>query len=70
MRTVVITGLTMHWWPDRIVTPPLEVAVAVGVVTALALAVSAWARPLHVKDTFSDSVTVPGGKWNCRSMAV
>jgi Cu-processing system permease protein len=34
---VVITGLTMHWWPDRIVTPPLEIAGAVAVVTALSL---------------------------------
>jgi Cu-processing system permease protein len=37
LAAVLITGLTMHWWPDRIVTPPLEVAVAVAVVTALAL---------------------------------
>jgi Cu-processing system permease protein len=37
LAAVVITGLTMGWWPDRIVTPPLEVAVAVAVVTALAL---------------------------------
>jgi Cu-processing system permease protein len=34
---VLITGLTMHWWPDRIVTPPLEIAGAVAVVTALSL---------------------------------
>jgi Cu-processing system permease protein len=34
---VVITGLTLHWWPDSIATPPLEVAFAVAVVTALAL---------------------------------
>jgi Cu-processing system permease protein len=34
---VVITGLTMHWWPDRIATPPLELAFAVAVVTALSL---------------------------------
>jgi Cu-processing system permease protein len=34
---VVITGLTMHWWPDRIVTPPLEIAGAVAVMTALSL---------------------------------
>jgi ABC-type transport system involved in multi-copper enzyme maturation permease subunit len=34
---VVITGLTMHWWPDRIATPPLEVAGAVALVTALSL---------------------------------
>jgi ABC-2 type transport system permease protein len=37
LTAVAITGLTMGWWPDRIVTPPLEVAVAVAVVTALAL---------------------------------
>jgi Cu-processing system permease protein len=37
LAAVVITGLTMHWWPDRIATPALEVAVAVAVVTALAL---------------------------------
>jgi ABC-type transport system involved in multi-copper enzyme maturation permease subunit len=34
---VVITGTTMHWWPDRIATPALEVAAAVAVVTALSL---------------------------------
>ncbi len=34
---VVITGLTMHWWPDRIATPALEVAAAVALVTALSL---------------------------------
>ena len=37
LAAVVITGLTMNWWPDQIVTPPLEVAAAVGVVTALSL---------------------------------
>jgi Cu-processing system permease protein len=37
LAAVVITGLTMHWWPDRIATPPLEVAGAVAVVTALSL---------------------------------
>jgi ABC-type transport system involved in multi-copper enzyme maturation permease subunit len=37
LLAVVITGLTMHWWPDRIATPPLEVAAAVTVVTAVAL---------------------------------
>jgi Cu-processing system permease protein len=37
LLAVVITGLTMHWWPDRIAVPPLEVALAVAVVTALAL---------------------------------
>jgi ABC-2 type transport system permease protein len=34
---VVITGLTMHWWPDQIATPAIEVAFAVAVVTALSL---------------------------------
>jgi Cu-processing system permease protein len=34
---VVITGLTMHWWPDRIATPALEIGAAVAVVTALSL---------------------------------
>ena len=37
LLAVVITGLTMHWWPDRVAIPPLEVALAVAVVTALAL---------------------------------
>ena len=34
---VVITGLTLHWWPDSIVTPAVEVALAVAVVIALSL---------------------------------
>lgn len=34
---VLITGLTMHWWPDSIAMPALEVAAAVAVVTALSL---------------------------------
>ena len=34
---VVITGLTMHWWPDRIATPAIEIAAAVAVITALSL---------------------------------
>jgi len=37
LAAVVITGVTMDWWPDRIVTPPLEVAAGVAVVTALSL---------------------------------
>ncbi len=32
-----ITGATGHWWPDRIVTPGIEIAAAVVVVTALSL---------------------------------
>jgi hypothetical protein len=41
----------------------LGVVLAGLAVTVLTLAVSAWAaRPLHVKDTFSDSVTVPAGE--------
>src|SRR5712691_3432891 len=39
---VVITGLTMHWWPDRIATPAIEVAAAVAVVTALSLLGTIW----------------------------
>jgi ABC-2 type transport system permease protein len=34
---VGITGATGHWWPDRIVTPGLELAAAVVVVAALAV---------------------------------
>jgi ABC-type transport system involved in multi-copper enzyme maturation permease subunit len=34
---MVITGLTGHWWPDRIVTPALELAFAVVIVIALSL---------------------------------
>jgi ABC-type Na+ efflux pump permease subunit len=34
---MVITGLTGHWWPDRILTPPLELAGAVVLVTAVSL---------------------------------
>jgi ABC-type transport system involved in multi-copper enzyme maturation permease subunit len=37
LAATVITGLTMHWWPDRIGTPALEIAAAVAVVTALSL---------------------------------
>jgi ABC-2 type transport system permease protein len=34
---MLITGLTGHWWPDRIVTPGVELALAVVIVIALAL---------------------------------
>src|SRR6185437_10177793 len=34
---MVITGLTGHWWPDRIVWPGLELAGAVLIVIALSL---------------------------------
>ena len=34
---MLITGLTGHWWPDRIVTPALEIAGAVVIVAALSL---------------------------------
>jgi len=34
---VVITGLTGHWWPDEIVTPAVEIAGAVALVTAISL---------------------------------
>jgi ABC-type transport system involved in multi-copper enzyme maturation permease subunit len=34
---MVITGLTGHWWPDRIVTPGIELAAAVFVITAMSL---------------------------------
>src|SRR3954447_18733190 len=35
--TVVVTGLTGGWWPDRLVVPGVELAVAVVVVVALSL---------------------------------
>ena len=35
--TVVVTGLTGGWWPDRLVMPGVELAVAVVVVVALSL---------------------------------
>ncbi len=34
---MVITGLTGHWWPDRVVVPGLELAAGVAVVAALSL---------------------------------
>ena len=35
--TVVVTGLTGHWWPDRLVVPGLELAIGVVIVVALSL---------------------------------
>jgi ABC-2 type transport system permease protein len=35
--SMLITGATGHWWPDRIVTPGVELAAAVVVVTGLSL---------------------------------
>jgi ABC-2 type transport system permease protein len=34
---LLITGLTGHWWPDRIASPGIELAGAVLVITALSL---------------------------------
>jgi ABC-type transport system involved in multi-copper enzyme maturation permease subunit len=34
---MVVTGGTGHWWPDRIATPGVELAVAVIVVTAMSI---------------------------------
>ena len=35
--TMLITGLTGHWWPDNLVTPGVELAAGVAVVAALSL---------------------------------
>src|SRR5213080_1096016 len=35
--SMAITGLTGHWWPDRIVLPGFELAAAVAIVAALSL---------------------------------
>jgi ABC-type transport system involved in multi-copper enzyme maturation permease subunit len=35
--SMLITGATGHWWPDRIVGPGLELAAAVVIVTALSI---------------------------------
>jgi Cu-processing system permease protein len=35
--SMVITGLTGHWWPDRIVVPAVELAGGVAIVAALSL---------------------------------
>jgi Cu-processing system permease protein len=37
VATMLITGLTGHWWPDHIVTPGVELAAGVAVVAALSL---------------------------------
>ena len=34
---MVITGLTGHWWPDRLFLPGLELAAGVAIVAALSL---------------------------------
>ena len=35
--SMLITGLTGHWWPDRIVRPGIELAAAVALIAALSL---------------------------------
>ena len=35
--SMLITGLTGHWWPDRILTPGLELAAAVALIAAISL---------------------------------
>jgi ABC-type transport system involved in multi-copper enzyme maturation permease subunit len=35
--SMVITGLTGHWWPDHIVVPAVELAAGVAIVAALSL---------------------------------
>jgi ABC-type transport system involved in multi-copper enzyme maturation permease subunit len=37
VASLVIIGLTGHWWPERILTPGLELAAAVVIVAALSL---------------------------------
>ena len=37
VATMLITGLTGHWWPDHVVVPGVELAAAVAVVAALSL---------------------------------
>jgi ABC-2 type transport system permease protein len=37
LAAMAITGATGHWWPDRIVAPPVELAAAVVLVTAVSL---------------------------------
>jgi ABC-type transport system involved in multi-copper enzyme maturation permease subunit len=37
VATMLITGLTGHWWPDHIVTPGVELAAAVALVAAISL---------------------------------
>ena len=35
--SMLITGLTGHWWPDRIIRPGIELAAAVALIAALSL---------------------------------
>jgi Cu-processing system permease protein len=37
VATMLITGLTGHWWPDHVVVPGLELAAGVAIVAALSL---------------------------------
>jgi ABC-type transport system involved in multi-copper enzyme maturation permease subunit len=37
VSAMLITGLTGHWWPDRLVLPGLELAAGVAIVAALSL---------------------------------
>jgi Cu-processing system permease protein len=37
LSAMVITGLTGHWWPDRLFLPGLELAAGVAIVAALSL---------------------------------
>jgi Cu-processing system permease protein len=37
VATMLITGLTGHWWPDHLVVPGVELAAAVALVAALSL---------------------------------
>jgi len=37
VASMLITGLTGHWWPDHVVTPGVELAAAVALVAAMSL---------------------------------
>jgi Cu-processing system permease protein len=37
VATMLITGLTGHWWPDHVVVPAVEIAGGVALVAALSL---------------------------------
>jgi ABC-type transport system involved in multi-copper enzyme maturation permease subunit len=37
LASVVITGVLVDWWPDRVVVPALELGVGVAIIAALAL---------------------------------
>src|SRR5207253_5812862 len=37
VATMLITGLTGHWWPDHVVTPGVELAAGVALVAAVSL---------------------------------